>query len=75
MNQLRSLRIQEAALKILKSRKKISASLFITELIELLKSQFLPSKKLIKEQIEWLIEREYMERDPKSPLEAYLYKA
>ena len=75
MHQLRALRIQEAALKILKSRKKISAASFMTELIELLKSQFLPSKKIIKEQIEWLIEREYMERDPKNPLESYLYKA
>ena len=34
-----------------------------TELVDILKNQFLPSKKLIKEQIEWLIEHKYMRRD------------
>ena len=28
-----------------------------------MKNMFLPSKKLIKEQIEWLIEHKYMRRD------------
>ena len=75
LNQLRSLRVQEAALKILKSRRRIGAADFTCELVELLKSQFLPSKKLIKEQIEWLIQQDFMARDPKNPLDTYLYKA
>ena len=34
-----------------------------TELVDILKNMFLPSKKMIKEQIEWLIEQKYMRRD------------
>jgi len=33
------------------------------ELIDILKNMFLPSKKMIKEQLEWLIENKYMRRD------------
>ena len=75
MHQLRALRVQEAALKLLKSRRRISAADFTCEIVELLKAQFLPSKKLIKEQIEWLLEQDFMARDPKNPLETFLYKA
>ena len=45
---LRGVRVQEAISKILKSRKTITLSNLIPELVELLRSQFLPSKKLIK---------------------------
>lgn len=38
-------------------------NLFQTELIDILKNMFLPSKKMIKEQLEWLIEHKYMKRD------------
>ena len=54
---------QEAIVKILKMRKKISNAALQTELVEILKNMFLPSKKMIKEQIEWLIEHKYMRRD------------
>ncbi|RNA29793.1 Cullin [Brachionus plicatilis] len=54
---------QEAIVKILKMRKRVSLAQLQTELIELLKNMFLPSKKLVKETIEWLIENKYMERD------------
>ena len=53
--QLRVLRTQEAIVKIMKMRKKITNAQLITELVEILKNMFLPSKKMIKEQIEWLI--------------------
>lgn len=36
---------------------------FQAELIEILKNMFLPSKKMIKEQLEWLIEQKYLARD------------
>jgi cullin-5 len=61
--QLRVLRTQEAIVKIMKMRKKINNAQLQTELVEMLKNMFLPSKKMIKEQIEWLIEHKYMRRD------------
>ncbi|XP_035734939.1 cullin-5-like [Vespa mandarinia] len=60
--QLRILRVQEAIIKILKIRKKISNVQLQTELVDILKNMFLPSKKMIKEQIEWLIEHKYIRR-------------
>lgn len=55
--------IQEAIIKILKMRKQISNWNLQTELVDILKNMFLPSKKMIKEQVEWLIEHKYMKRD------------
>lgn len=55
--------MQEAIVKIMKMRKTISNAQLQTELVEILKNMFLPSKKLIKEQIEWLIDNKYMKRD------------
>ncbi|KAK0162294.1 hypothetical protein PV327_008643 [Microctonus hyperodae] len=60
--QLRILRVQEAIIKILKMRKKINNAQLQTELVDILKNMFLPSKKMIKEQIEWLIEHKYIRR-------------
>ena len=90
--QLRILRTQEAIIKILKVRKKISnaqlqvrhhsATFFVgwppfslqMELVDILKNMFLPSKKLIKEQIEWLIEHKYMKRDDDN-INMFIYMA
>ena len=47
----------------MKMRKRITNAQLQTELVEILKNMFLPSKKMIKEQIEWLIEQKYMRRD------------
>uniref|UniRef100_A0A914Y272 Cullin-5 n=1 Tax=Panagrolaimus superbus TaxID=310955 RepID=A0A914Y272_9BILA len=60
---LRCFRLQEAIIKIMKARRKISSAQLEVELVEQLKHMFLPSKKLIKEQIEWLIDNKYMARD------------
>ncbi|MCP9262715.1 Cullin-5 [Dirofilaria immitis] len=60
---LRILRIQEAIVKIMKIRKHCQSAQLQTELIELLKHMFLPPKKMIKEQIEWLIENGFIARD------------
>jgi cullin-5 len=43
--QLRILRTQEAIIKILKMRKRISNASLQTELVDILKNMFLPSKK------------------------------
>uniref|UniRef100_A0A915DAA0 Cullin family profile domain-containing protein n=1 Tax=Ditylenchus dipsaci TaxID=166011 RepID=A0A915DAA0_9BILA len=60
--QLRVFRIQEAIVKIMKMRKQLNQAQLQTELVEVLKHMFLPSRKLIKEQIEWLIEQQYLKR-------------
>lgn len=46
-------------------RKQISNAQLQTELVEILKNLFIPSKKMIKEQVEWLIEQGYMKRSEK----------
>ncbi|XP_050439337.1 cullin-5-like isoform X3 [Adelges cooleyi] len=61
--QLRIFRIQEAIIKILKMRKEISNWNLQTELVLMLKNMFIPNKKMIKEQIEWLIEQKYIKRN------------
>uniref|UniRef100_A0AC34QHY8 Cullin family profile domain-containing protein n=1 Tax=Panagrolaimus sp. JU765 TaxID=591449 RepID=A0AC34QHY8_9BILA len=58
--QLRTFRLQEAIVKIMKTRRKMTSAQLQTELVELLKQMFLPSRKLIKEQLEWLIENKYL---------------
>lgn len=68
------LHFQEAIVKILKMRKKISNAQLQTELVEILKNLFIPSKKMIKEQVEWLIEHRYMKRDEKD-INTFIYLA
>lgn len=72
--QLRILRTQEAIIKILKMRKKISNTALQSELVDILKNMFLPSKKMIKEQLEWLIEHKYMRRDD-DDINTFIYVA
>ena len=72
--QLRIFRTQEAIIKILKMRKRISNAQLQTELVDILKNMFLPSKKMIKEQIEWLIEHKYMKRDEDN-INMFIYMA
>ncbi|MFH4983112.1 hypothetical protein AB6A40_009821 [Gnathostoma spinigerum] len=69
---LRVLRVQEAVVKIMKVRKRCQSAQLQTELIELLKQMFLPSRKLVKEQIEWLIENKFIARDP-SDFNTFVY--
>ncbi|XGW04972.1 hypothetical protein V3C99_015841 [Haemonchus contortus] len=59
---LRELRVQEAAVKIMKMRKTITSAQLQTELVEMLKPMFIPNRKLIKEQIDWLIDNRFIER-------------
>ncbi|XP_030851114.1 cullin-5-like isoform X2 [Strongylocentrotus purpuratus] len=72
--QLRILRTQEAIVKIMKMRKKLNNAQLQTELVEILKNMFLPQKKMIKEQIEWLIEHKYMKRD-EGDINTFIYLA
>ncbi|KAF5295967.1 hypothetical protein FQA39_LY12739 [Lamprigera yunnana] len=72
--QLRILRTQEAIIKILKMRKRITNNALQAELVDILKNMFLPSKKMIKEQLEWLIEHKYMKRDD-DDINTFIYMA
>lgn len=72
--QLRILRTQEAIIKILKMRKRITNAALQTELVDILKNMFLPTKKMIKEQLEWLIEHKYMRRDD-DDINTFIYVA
>lgn len=53
---LRELRVQEGIVKILKTRKTYTLAQLTMELVEILKPLFIPNRKIIKEQIDWLIE-------------------
>lgn len=66
--------LQEAIVKIMKMRKRMTNAALQTELVEILKNMFIPPKKMIKEQIEWLIEHKYMKRDDDS-LNTFIYLA
>ena len=55
-------------------RKRITNIQLQTELVDILKNMFLPSKKMIKEQIEWLIEHKYMKRD-EDDINTFIYMA
>ena len=58
----------------MKMRKKINLAQLQTELVEILRNLFIPSKKMIKEQIEWLMEHGYMERDDED-INTFVYLA
>ena len=47
IDSIRAMRTQEAIQKILKTRKSITKANLVSELVDLLKSQFLPSKRLV----------------------------
>ncbi|TNN11332.1 Cullin-5 [Schistosoma japonicum] len=61
--ELRQLRAQEGIIKILKTRKRLHHNELYQELVDLLRFQFVPSKRLIKEVLEWLIDKRYVRRD------------
>ncbi|KAL5285463.1 CUL5 family protein [Megaselia abdita] len=61
--ELRILRTQEAIIKIMKHRKRMNNADLQAELITILKNMFFPSRKMIKEQLEWLIEKNHLRRD------------
>lgn len=69
---LRQLRAQEAIIKIMKVRKRLTFLEMYKELTSLLKDQFIPSKRLLKEVIEWLIQGRYIQRDL-NEMDAFIY--
>lgn len=71
---LRGERTKEAIVQIMKTRQRMNNGQLQTELIEILKNMFVPSKKLIKEMIEWLIDHRYMARSDTN-ISEYVYVA
>lgn len=66
----RSIAIEAAIVRIMKMRKQLKHQQLVTEVLTQL-AFFKPNPKLIKQRIEHLIEREYLERDP---TQASLYR-
>ncbi len=71
---LRGERTKEAIVQLMKTRQRMNNAQLQTELIEILKNMFVPSKKLIKEMIEWLIDHRYMARSDTN-ISEYIYLA
>jgi len=55
--------IDAALVRVMKSRKEMEHNALITEVTTQLQSRFMPHPKVIKQRIESLIEREFLERD------------
>ncbi|PVU90674.1 hypothetical protein BB560_006185 [Smittium megazygosporum] len=64
--------IDAAIVRVMKSRKKLDHQKLITETIHMVQNKFLPNKKTIKQRIEKLIDRDFIERSP-SNKNVYLY--
>ncbi|GMT10094.1 hypothetical protein PFISCL1PPCAC_1391, partial [Pristionchus fissidentatus] len=69
---LRQIRVQEAAVKVLKTRKELSLAALEHELINVLKQMFVPTKTMMKEQLEWLLENNFIARK-EGKMDTFLY--
>eukprot|EP00922_Rhytidocystis_sp_ex-Travisia-forbesii_P033862 GHVS01050297.1.p1 GENE.GHVS01050297.1~~GHVS01050297.1.p1 ORF type:complete len:795 (+),score=93.79 GHVS01050297.1:108-2492(+) len=66
--------VEANIVRIMKARKRLSHTDLVMEVINGLQSRFLPAPTLIKQRIEKLIEREYLERDS-TDMRIYSYLA
>ena len=64
--------VEAAIVKVMKSRRTLNHMQLIAEVSKLVSWKFLPNNKLIKGRIENLIEREFIQRDPRDT-NTYLY--
>lgn len=71
---LRKLRVQEAIVKIMKMRRVVDHVPLHNEVVDMLKTMFAPNRRFVKQQIEWLIEREFIKRDNAS-VDKFIYIA
>ncbi|PIC47882.1 hypothetical protein B9Z55_007064 [Caenorhabditis nigoni] len=59
----RKLEVEAAIVRTMKTRKRLSHNNLVTEVTQQLRHRFMPSPTIIKERIETLIEREFLQRD------------
>ncbi|KAF1752597.1 hypothetical protein GCK72_019152 [Caenorhabditis remanei] len=59
----RKLEVEAAIVRIMKARKRLNHNNLVTEVTQQLRHRFMPSPVIIKQRIETLIEREYLQRD------------
>ncbi|ULT87976.1 hypothetical protein L3Y34_007272 [Caenorhabditis briggsae] len=59
----RKLEVEAAIVRIMKARKRLNHNNLVTEVTQQLRHRFMPSPTIIKQRIETLIEREYLQRD------------
>lgn len=69
----RNLAIEAAIVRIMKGRRQLEHRLLIQDVLQML-SAFRPQISAIKQRIENLISRDFLERDPQNP-QIYLYLA
>jgi hypothetical protein len=66
--------IEACCVRIMKARKQLTHQALMAQVSEHLMSKFIPDVKMIKQRIDALIEREYIERDP-NDANVYVYLA
>ena len=72
--QLRVWRVQEAIMRLMKERRRLAHNLLEAEIVNVLRHSFVASKRLIKEQLEWLMANNYIKRD-ETDMNVYIYIA
>ncbi|KAJ3131094.1 Cullin-3, partial [Physocladia obscura] len=65
IDEARKHQVEAAIVRTMKSRKRLDHNTLVLEVTNQLQSRFMPAPAMIKTRIEGLIEREYLERDPK----------
>ena len=55
--------VEAAIVRVMKSRRVMQVQVLVGEVVGLLKGRFLPDVGMVKQRIESLIEREFLERD------------
>ncbi|KAI6186837.1 Cullin-5 [Aphelenchoides besseyi] len=71
---LREFRIQEGVVKLMKTRRTMKQNVLHNELVALLRHMFTPTRRLIKQQLDWLIEQNFIRRDSED-METFIYVA
>lgn len=69
----RQMRLEEAIVRLMKTRKTLPFTEMYDQVVGLLANQFVPSKRMFKETLEVLIEKHYLERDMSKGIDTFNY--